>query len=96
MTPELKKYLIIFHVPSRANDVVANDFDATFNGRPVFTCSAFDTSNTDFAIVRRIPKDTNSTDKNVGHQTWWFHKQDIAAVFQFDGSQQAIGFVQDR
>ena len=91
---ELKKFLVILRPGSGAAEVIGTDFDATYNGMPVLTCSAVDTTGTTFATIRRVPSSKAAMLANQGHQTWWFHTHDIAAVFQYDGSQQQIGFIQ--
>jgi hypothetical protein len=92
---ESAKFLVVLQPGSVAAELFKTDIDSKVSGMPTLTCSAVSIADTAFAVVRRIPRKSNPDGSRRSHQTWWLRTVDIAAVFQFDGPGEPVGFLAD-
>jgi hypothetical protein len=88
----MTKFLVILKKDSAAENIFSEDHDATIKGLLVISCESFDASGSHLASLKRIPVGKNQDRQRISHQLWWIAYLDIAAVFEFDGKSNPVGF----
>jgi len=92
MEKELRKFLVILRPDSAAATIFGSDPDTTISEMPALTCSEMDLSGA-HARIKRIPTEKSQAAKRGSlEQVWWIASADIAAAFEYTGSEATAGF----